>query len=170
MISAKDVILASPAGTMIYAQFRADDAEEMETGFLVHARAARIARIPPNPTVEVRTGIFFDGDVVLLAVMVRIGEEMYETWFNYCQRMPAASYLRDWSEQATIAIVFHDERGNKARSVRLRNPLSEVADQVREICSNGPSWTMREFDDARAKLYATYSRRALWDAIGSDPP
>jgi len=153
---------------MIYARFQASDKGEWETGLLIREDDKHITNLGPNPVLEVRAGLFDEGRVQLLTVMVRAGGEFYETWFNFHQRgLDAEDYLQDWSRQETLAVIFYGSRGRE-RSLRIRNPMADLAQEALPRLRQAQPWSMSAFDAARSQLYQRYPTvERLWNVLGS---
>jgi len=164
MIDVEALIQAAPPGTMVYARFRPEGGK-WETGLLIREESARIRRLGRNPVVEVRAGLFREGSVWLLAILLKAAGELYETWFNYCQPDGGEECLMDWTRQKTLAIIFYGDRGRE-RAISIRNPLADIARQALPVLRQAEPWGMAEFDAVRERLYARYPTvRALWDAL-----
>lgn len=113
-IDTDSIVLQSSPGLMIYARFQAESVGEVseQTGLLIREDMEHIKALPRHPVIEARAGLFNEGDVQLLVIMVKVQGELYETWFNYHQRGgDTAKYLDDWVEQEHLAVIFFGPKG-----------------------------------------------------------
>jgi hypothetical protein len=168
-ISAESLITHAPPSTMIYSRFVAGDQKIWETGLLIREDAEHIEKLPRNPVIEVRAGLFIEGGVQILAIMVKAVGVLYETWFNYHQRgMDTDEYLHDWATQESLAVIVYGQKGRE-RSIRIRNPLVDIATKAQKRLQQAEPWSMEDFDAARGRLYDRYpTADDLWIALGAN--
>jgi len=168
-IGTASIVAQSSPGTMIYEQFQVEDQGEVweETGLLIREDMQHIKALPRHPVIEVRAGMLNEGNVQLLAILVKVQGELYETWFNYHQRgEDSEKCLNDWIEQEDLAVIFFSDTGLE-RSIRIRNLLSDLAQRALPLLRQAEPWTMEDFDAARARLYERYPTVGdLWKALG----
>jgi len=168
-INADYIVMQSSPGLMLYARFQAESEGEVseQTGLLIREDMEHIKALPRHPVIEARAGLFNEGDVQLLAIMVKVQDELYETWFNYHQRGEnSEKYLNDWVEQEDLAVIFFSGTGLE-RSVRIRNLLSDLGRRALPLLREAEPWSMEDFDAARARLYERYPTVGdLWKALG----
>jgi len=161
--SPEDLIRAAPEGTMAYEMLR----DQPTVCFMIREDARRVERLDKNPAVEIRAGGFEQDDVLAVAVMFRIGAELYECWFNFCQDGGGEKYFRNLAEENTFVIAFYAPELSKA--IRVRNRLKSFFQQMLERAA-GRTWSMSEFDAARNKIYARYPGvPVLWNALLPGP-
>src|SRR5512137_626797 len=78
-------IKTAPAGTMVYARQSIAPGAPLNTGLLIREEPQRVAAFGRDPLVALRAVTFEQSGVLLVVILVKIGSELYETWFNYHQ-------------------------------------------------------------------------------------
>jgi hypothetical protein len=157
-------IKTAEPGTMVYARQAIAPGAPMTTGLLIREEPARVAAFGRDPLVAMRCGAFEQDGVLLVVVLVKIGRELYETWFNYHQTGGGEQFFRDLMVQATINISFFTP--DEAKMVAIRNRTGDFFGQALIHVTQLPAWSMHDFDAARAKVYARYPTVAkLWREV-----
>jgi len=165
LINPQDQIKKMPAGSAIYARAEFDESIISETVFLIREEPRAVKALGENPKIEIRAGIIQEKGVTLVAVILRIGGEYFETWWNYYQ--PDGHGQRSFSDMATqerIPILFFTPE--MTRSLAVRNSLAPFfADALRRVQAM-PEWSMKDFNAAREVVYAKYPTvTKLWNAL-----
>lgn len=162
----KQAIRQAPPGTMTYGRFHTGEGA-WQTGLFVREDRAHIRRLGRNPLFELHAGTFQEGDVYLIALLIRAGGvegELYETWINYHQTGGGEQYLEDLAQQEELAIFFYDNV-RRRRSIHINNPWREFAQESLAILRKTEPWSMEAFNAAREQLYQDYPTVAnLWEA------
>jgi hypothetical protein len=102
-IDPEQIIKSASPGHAIYARVHRP---EPHTDFLVREETSVINSLK-NPTVALRTGLFIQNNIVLIAVMFRIGpnpDQLFETWWNYHQTGDGHKHFEDMIKQDDFAI------------------------------------------------------------------
>lgn len=122
--------------------------------------------IPEKPSVAVRSHLFLRAGVALVAVLVMVEGETYETWWNYYNPLGPDSFA-DMTTQELFGLCFHVENTEPERVVWVLNDLQQAfAGHIAEILRLEP-WTIEAFDRERAELYRDFTSVAsLWEAMG----
>lgn len=163
-----ELIKSLPPGSAVYGR-GGETPETLETCILIREDERQIRKIPQNPIIELRSGMWEDR-ICPVVVMVLLAGLPYETWWNYHQQPQgkAEIYFNDLIRQKMIPILIYDDRRQR-RSVAVRNSLADSFKKYKEIISQKPAWTMKEFDSAKERLCSQYpSVTALWEALGDD--
>lgn len=169
LIDIDTLMRSSPSGTMAYSRFVADTATGWQTGLFIREDRQHIAALGKSPTVAVRSGMFTEDGVALVAVLVQVGGEVYETWLNYHQTGGGQQYFQDLAKQDRLPIIFYGSR-RRERSIIIRNPLKDLMASALEVLADAKPWSMSQFDQARERIYAQHpSVHALWRALGAQP-
>lgn len=157
------VIKTAEPGTMIYGRARFDGGA-WETALYVREEKRYIDGFGRAPVVELRWMSVDDGSgVVLAALLMRIDNELYETWLNY-HASGSAEAFADLASQDRIAILLYTRR--RERQIAIANNLKLAVANSAEACRSRPAWTMQAFERARVRLYQRLpSVQALWDAL-----
>lgn len=155
-------------GVMAYNRFVADTTG-WQTGLYIREDRQHIVALGKSPTVTVRSGMFTEDGVALVAVLVKIGGEVYEAWLNYHQTGGGKIYFDDLSKQERLPIIFYGQR-RRERAITIRNPLKDIMAAALEVIATMTPWSMSQFDQARERIYAQHpSVHALWRALGAQP-
>ncbi len=164
------VIQKMTPGMMIYTKLRVKGKELV--AFLIRETSAAIAQLGPSPVLEMRAGVMVEGRVVLIAVMVQVRSELYETWLNVYQRgADGFSYLRTLAGQDQVAFVFYGDKQRSERKLVIRNRLNVFAQDALATLESATPWSMQEFDKARDALYKRYpTPETLWQALAQSQP
>jgi len=162
-----ELIKSFPPGMALYGR-AGESAENLETCILVREDEDQILKIPANPIVELRSGIW-QNHVCPVIVMINLAGLPYETWWNYYQpEGEAEKYFDDMIRQSMIPILVYDDLQQR-RSIGVRNSLASFFKKYKETILQKSVWTMKEFDAAKEKLCGQYpSVAALWEALGAD--
>jgi hypothetical protein len=75
MINADSIVLQSSPGLVIYARFQAESEREAskQTGLLIPEGMEHITAWPRHPVIEVRAGLFNEGDAQRSVIIVKVG-------------------------------------------------------------------------------------------------
>jgi hypothetical protein len=171
MADPQQLIASAPPGTMIYALGEGDGPE---VALLIREEPARVRGFGPSPRVELRLGLYIEGNVALIPLMVGVGsgerQELYETWINAHQLGGGwPGVLRCLEAQGVIRLLFFGDGGSRERAVGVPNRLGPSVAQIREQVARLPEWSMGAFDTARERIYQRYpSVKALWGALGAN--
>lgn len=157
-------IKSAPIGSATYARGEFDENMVKETMFLIREEPRVVQRLGENPQVILRAGQIEQDNVLLVAVLLRIGGAYYETWWNYHQTSGGAQYFEDMATQERIALVFFTPE--RTRQIAIRNSLAPFFASVGRAAAALPAWTMRDFDAARDKIYARFPTvTKLWNHL-----
>ncbi len=161
-----ELIKAMPPGSALYGR-AGESADKLETCFLIREDEKQIRKIPENPIVGLRSGMW-GGPVLIVAVMVKLAGLPYETWWNYhAEDDYGKKSFDDMIQQLMVPVLIYDDR-QKRRSVGIRNSLSPFFKKYKEKILAAPAWEMKDFDAERGKIYSRYpSVAALWEALGA---
>ncbi len=154
-----------PPGSAVYARGEFDESMIKETMFLIREEPLIVQRFPAGVQVELRTGLFADQGVMLVAVIFRIEGEYYETWWNYHQTGGVGpQHFSDMTTQARIPILFFTPE--MARSIAIQNSLAPFFDDAAKRIQRMPAWSMQDFEAARERVYARFPTvTKLWNAL-----
>lgn len=133
--------------------------------FLVREDSQHVARLSKQVDIEVRWGLIEEANVGLVAVMLRVEGEIYETWGNwhnpYAQRC-----LRNFARQDKLIIAFLVDSLSPARTLWIPNTSQETFGAMIVNLSSMRPWEMAAFDSARERIYRRYpSPQALWASL-----
>jgi hypothetical protein len=166
----ESVIRQAQPGTMMFARVIFERGSGWETAFLVREEPEYVERLGRNPVIELRAGVFVKSGIVLAALLMQAGQELYETWFNYC--VSEASFA-DMMKQQRIAIAFYTPA--KGRQIAVPNNVGEFFAQAEQLAKALPRWGMcdsiaplqqRRNRLAREQVYSEYPAvQALWRAL-----
>ncbi len=132
-----------------------------ETALLVRETPDYVGKLGKNPVIELRAGMLIESGVALTALLMGIGDDLYEAWFNY---HAAQESFADMATQERIVIAFYTP--SKARQIAISNNLRGFFEDAISKARTLRRWTMRDFDSAREKVYSKYPQVTdLWDAI-----
>jgi len=161
-----ELIKSFPPGSALYGR-AGESAETLETCILIREDETQIQKIPANPIIELRSGIW-ENQICPVIVMIKVAGLPYETWWNYHRDDDGDKYFDDMILQAMIPILIYDDRRQR-RSIGVRNSLAPSFKKYKETILQKSVWTMQEFDAAKEKLCGQYpSVAALWEALGAD--
>ncbi len=98
----------------------------------------------------------------LVTVLLKIGTEYYETWWNwhnpYCH-----SCFEDIANQEMLRILFFVDNHNCQFSLEIQNDLKKHFTDYRKELEDLSSWSMDNFNLEREKIYKMYpSPQSLW--------
>lgn len=162
-------IKRAPVGSAVYANGEFDENMVKEIMFLIREEPRIVKAFGENPRVELRAGLFQEADVFLVAVLLRIGGEYYETWWNIYQTGDDGPlHFLQMSTQKRIPILFFTPE--MTRSIAVRNSLAPFFQDASEQIAGARVWTMQEFDAARERIYARFPTvTKLWNHLGRIP-
>jgi len=156
-------ILESPPASAAYARFRADGEEV--TCFIVHEDASHVHRLPRTVRVDVRSALFDRAGAWLIAVMLRVEGNLYETWWNLHNPVLHQSLL-DMSRQDKLLVSFYVDSLEPSRTICIQNPLRDGLTHIMAMLEKMPPWDMECFDRAKEQLYSEYpDPEALWNGM-----
>lgn len=170
MVDPEQLVAWARPGVMIYAQIEADDGPQI--ALLIREEPSRVRGFGPSPRVELRLGLYMEGSIALIPLMVGVGsgkrQELYETWINLHQLGGAGpDVLHRLAIQATIRLLFYG--GRRERAIEVPNRIGPAVAQIGERVADLPAWSMAGFDAARDRLYERFpSVRALWAELGAN--
>lgn len=163
LIDAAKWIKTAEPGTMAYARQQTAVDGPWTTGFLIRERQWRVKGLGRNPDVELRCCAFEQDGVLLVAVLMKVSGELYESWFNYYQTTGGEPYFHDLIEQPTVTFAFFTPE--PTRMLSIKNRVGGFFQQTLERTRQMEPWSMRDFDAAREKVYARYPTVSkLWKA------
>ncbi len=97
-------------------------------------------------------------------MLLRIGGEYYETWWNYHQTDGGEIYFSDMTTQERIPILFFTP--DMTRSIAVHNSLASFFADAAQRIQAVPAWSMTDFDDARESVYARFPTvTKLWNHL-----
>lgn len=164
-IPADEMIRAAEPGSMIYSRVEMDGTTQ--TALLIREERDIIDHLGKNPVLELRFGVFHEQGVVLVTLMLKADNELYEAWVNF-HAVGGAEALADLSTQSTLPIVLYTKRPRPERTLGIPNRLRLAVANAAELCRSASAWEMRDFDIAREGVYRLYpSVQALWDILAS---
>lgn len=117
---------------------------------------------------EVRAfGIEVSG-VPLLVTMVRLGDQVFESWWNWYN--PALRPMMEkLFEQEDLTVAFLSDTPNPVAVKKY--PWARVRDSLRPVrtkLETSAPWTMQQFDHARQTVYGAYPTPVqLWQGLAS---
>lgn len=138
--------------------------------FLVRERTA-VIRYLGESGVDVRGGLFTLGQVVVTAVVFRVGRyyrKEYGVWLNY-HNPDMAELFPAMSGSEYLSFFFHGDSCRREKTIIAANPLagffSKAVDKIRLL----PPWHENQFNDALSRLASRFPTQAeLWDVLA--PP
>ncbi len=153
----------TPVGGALFARFPFPEEDGgMQTALIIHESAEHVQNLPATLDIQERSVFFEEQGVGLLAVMYRIGGEMYETWWNYHNPSMRQS-IDDLQHQPRLCFMFFDDSLEPSRVVWAPNGLQTVFAAFAGRAGAMTPWSMPAFDAARAQVYARYpTLGALW--------
>jgi len=161
-----ELIKSFPPGSALYVR-AGESATSLETCILIREDEDQIQKIPANPIVELRSGIW-ENRICPVVVMIKVAGLPYETWWNYHRDDDGNKYFDDMILQAMIPILVYDDRQQR-RSIGIRNSLAPSFKKYIEAIVQKSPWSMKDFDAAKEKLCAQYlTVAALWEVLGAD--
>jgi hypothetical protein len=162
-----ELIKSFPPGSALYGR-AGESVDTLETCILIREDETQICKIPANPIVELRSGIW-QNHICPVIIMVHLAGLPYETWWNYYQPQgEGQKYFDDMILQTMIPILIYDHR-QKRRSIGIRNSLASSFKKYKEAIIQKTPWSMKDFDIAKQNICDQYpSIAALWEALGAD--
>ncbi len=169
LVSAEDLIRRAPVGFCLYSLSRLDAAPE-ETDFLIREETARI-QAWRSPAIEFRSGAITEEAVVLVPILIRVQDELYECWVNHWAEANSQRVLGTLAIQERLVLHCFGDEGTRIRSLRVSNPHRAFFAEVSRTCATAAPWSMPAFDAARERLYTRHpSVRDLWNALRRTSP
>jgi hypothetical protein len=156
-------------GSALFAREQLDQGP-WEIAWLVREESARIAGLGPAPEIEFRAGVFEEGPVLLVPVLVRVGPQskqaVYESWINqHAEGMGGT--LETLADQPRLVVHLYGEGCGLVRTLTIGNQLATFAGQALAAIVGRPTWSMEAFDQAREQVYQQYPQVwDLWRALG----
>jgi len=172
MVDPEQLVAWARPGVMIYAQIEAGDGPQI--ALLIREEPSRVRGFGPGPRVELRLGLYMEGSIALIPLMVGVGsgkrQELYETWINLHQLGGVGpDVLLRLATQATIRLLFYGDGGRRERAIGVPNRIGPAMAQIGERVADLSAWSMGGFDAARDQLYERFpSVRALWAELGAN--
>jgi hypothetical protein len=174
-----ELIKSMPSGSALYGRAgfqpgemasspEGESAINLETCILIREDEKQIRKIPANPIVELRSGIW-ENHICIVVVMIKLAGLPYETWWNYYAEGDYGKIsFDDMIRQAMIPILIYDHR-ERHRSIGVRNSLQLSFKKYKETIARKPAWGMKEFDAVREIIYASYPTvTKLWETLDAD--
>ncbi|AWI06744.1 hypothetical protein [Clostridium drakei] len=130
-----------------------------KTTIFIKTQTKLIKRLGYSPTIEIRAGILNIDSIPVLNIQLRINMSdrlHFEGFLNYMteNELPA---FKDFSTIDNINLVFVNERMEIVTIVKVKNDIKEDFKRFSEIASQSKTWSMSDFDEAKAKLMNRYS-------------
>jgi len=162
-------LLGTPYTCAIYARV-SDPAGKSATCFLLHEEGARVRAMPEQVAIEVRTALLEMRGVGVVVVLLRVGGELYETYWNY--HIPELrACFDDMASQDALLIRFYTDSVQPSRTLTLPNSLRETFAIFKQQLSAATPWRMEQFDAAKAAIAVDFpSVQALWEGIAEQRP
>ena len=147
-----DFILSTSPGDMIYT-IGENEGEQPELVFLIAASARDLAALPQDPSVNVQATLYRVNGVLLVPLVAQIGDVYYGTWINaWNEHRDGLRSLDLLASQDRLTFAFYQPAGGAEprRVIEVANTLD--AGDIRRAFDNAPTWTMEQFDAAKATL------------------
>jgi hypothetical protein len=146
------LLLKAPVTTAGYCGF-SDPSGKITTGFLIHEEEKFIAGLPKDISVELRGKIFTQDQPAVLVIMLGIGKEIYETWWNYWAGQAISDRFGDLSVQKDIPVILFGQSMTPRRVIWVNNSLRNIFQDFNRQFQSAPFWTMDAFEAARNQIY-----------------
>ena len=162
-------LLRTPYTCAMYARVR-DVAGTTHTCFLLHEEEARVHALPAQVAIEARAALIEIRGVGVVVVLLKVGEDLYETYWNY--HIPEIrECFDDMASQGDLLIRFYSSGMQPTRTLSLPNTLRDTFAKIEEELSARSPWRMEQFDAAKAALAVDFPTvQALWNGIGEQHP
>ena len=162
LTDAETVIKTLPPGSMIYGRVKQSLGTPWQTVFYIREDSEHIEAIPPNPPIEMRSGVMEERGVVLIPILIKLNDELYECWLNYCTQGGKEALQALASQEQNVVLIFKD-KGKQERSIGFNNSCKNTFALILEGVSKKPTWQMKEFDAAKENLYRWFPKiKDLW--------
>lgn len=162
LTDAETVIKTAQPGMMIYGRVKQSLEASWQTVFYIRDDAEHIKAIPPDPPVEMRSGVMDEYGVVLIPILIKLGNDLYECWLNYYAEGGKEALQSLATQEQNVILIFGD-KGQQERSIGFKNSLSKTFALILEGAQKKPAWGMKDFDRAREKLYRWYPKvKDIW--------
>jgi hypothetical protein len=159
-----ELLLQSPPGRAIIARMPLDGSSsaQLATFFAIHEDAQRASVFAEGASVEMRAAISVLQDVALVAVLLKIAGEIYETWWNFHNRACRDSFY-DLCVQDKLPVSVYVDRPTPERTVLVSNLIRPQMNEAVKYLESMKPWDMVAFDRAREELYQEVPTvQALW--------
>ena len=170
-------IKSAKPGTVIYG-ISQDETGRASLDFWIRESSAAIDAVGDTPTIEWRAGALVEGNVLLVVVLFKAGDAIYETfWDDYKERreirgingdedfdLPARDSLFEMmATEPFVELLFFGDSGEVERSLHVPNGLrSFFAETIQQARAWTP-WTPEAFEAAKLTLVENYPKVAeLW--------
>lgn len=163
--NAIDLLLQSPYSVATCARFHEGPSADVLTVFMVHEDRPHVDGLPEQVPIDIRASLFVRQGVGVVTVMLGIGDDTYETWWNF--HNPALrKCFDDICEQDKLLVSFFVDRPIPERIVWIPNTLRARFREVVGALEEMETWEMTAFDRAREEVYAEYpTPQALWASM-----
>lgn len=153
---------AMEPGTMVCARVPAESGN-LHTAVLIREAPERLDALTGKNDPELKLQIF-GANVTAVALLARIGEQTYATWFNYYEPGGAdAQTLGELAKLDRLPVVFYTDHAEEERLVT--NSVRSVSKVVTELCQTAQPWSTDDFDTAREVASHQFPNPpALWQA------
>jgi hypothetical protein len=159
-----ELLLQSPPGSASIARMLLEgpSSGQVVTFFTIHEDAQRARAFAEGGSVEMRAAISVLQDVALVAVLLKVAGEIYETWWNFHNPACRDSFY-DLCVQEKLPVSVYVDRPVPERTVWMPNLIrSQMNEAVKYLEAMKP-WDMAAFDRAREELYQEVPTvQALW--------
>ena len=163
----RDWLRTTDPGTAFSGRFFAD--EGIVTVFMIHEDHAHVAALPSQVMITVKTGFFVEDGVGVLAIAMRIEDQVFETWLNRHLDGRLEESFEDLAQQEKLHFNFYVDDVKPARSIWIPNVERDTFARILEALNELEPWPMAAFDRARVRIEARFpSVQALWDGLGGD--
>jgi hypothetical protein len=165
-VSYEDFIKQSLPGAATYcANFTASGAQPV---FLIREDDEHLNKLAEHFKVLGGSSVFLEDNVLLLPIILNVVNcRLYELWFNYYQKDEQVDYASLFTNSDEIQLVFYSAKETVFRAV-IQNVYKKSFVKLLNMKNNYPPWSMNQFDNARAKIFARFSRiDDLWEHVST---
>jgi len=141
--------------------------EGCRTVVAAHEDREHVRLLGEEPDMEASSALYPEGDVGVVVLLLRIQclSTVYEMWLNY-HNAYGRGCMEDLARQDKFFILFFMESTTPARTIWYPTPVRAAMAEYIERLETQPSWSMSDFDTAKAALQARYeSPSALWEGL-----
>ena len=134
-----------------------NEGEQPELTFVIAVTDEDLVQLPRDPVIQVQASLLFQDGVLLIPVMVNIGHLCCETWINILEDDSQGTQALDLltsQDRLTFHLIDAEAADSMRRTLAIANTLG--AADIRASVDDALTWTMDEFDAAKAKWYARY--------------
>jgi hypothetical protein len=161
----RDWLRSTDPGTAFSGRFFSD--EGLVTVFMIHEDHARVAALPSQVMITLKTGFFVEAGVGVLAIVMKVEDEVFETWLNRHLGGRLEESFEDLAQQEKLHFNFYVDDVKPARSIWIPNVERDTFARILEAVNEFEPWSMAEFDRARGRIEQRFpSVQALWDGLG----